>query len=110
MSRKTVYDGIEFDSRKEAARYAELVLLQKAGNISDLRLQVKYELIPAQYIDGKCAERAVSYKADFVYIRDGETIVEDVKGYKDPKSTAYAQYTIKRKLMLQKYGIRIREV
>ena len=117
-----------YDSAKEARRAEELRLLQRAGEISDLREQVKFELIPAIYVnaDGEriesheemplkpwfikkhglwCAERSASYVADFVY-RDkaGNTIVEDVKGVRT------AEYKIKRKLMFWIKGIRVKEV
>lgn len=91
------------DSKKEAARHQELILLQRAGVISDLKCQVPLTLIPAQYIDGKCAERACRYIADFVYQENGKTVIEDAKGFKTK------DYIIKRKLVLWKYGIRIRE-
>lgn len=93
-----------FDSRKEARRHQELLLLERAGQIHGLKTQVEYILIPAQYIDGKCVERSCKYYADFVYLQDGQLVVEDAKGYRTK------DYVIKRKLMLQKYGIRIREV
>lgn len=93
-----------FDSKREETRWHELTLLQKTGQIKALERQKRYTLIPAQYINGKCVERAVTYKADFVYIENGETIVEDVKGFKTK------DYIIKRKLMLYIHGIRIREV
>ena len=95
------YNG--FDSKKEANRYAELALMQRAGVIQNLRRQVKFELIPAQYIDGKCVFRSCSYIADFVYEQNGETVIEDTKGFKTP------EYIIKKKLMLQVYGILIKE-
>jgi len=98
-AKKTVVDGIIFQSRKEAKRYQELKLMQRAGLISDLRRQVKFELIPKQQ-----GERAVSYIADFVYSEDGQTVVEDVKGVRTPV------YRIKKKLMLWRHGVRIREV
>ena len=103
---KTVMYGIEFDSKKEATRYGELLILQKAGQITDLKRQVKYELIPAQYIDGKCVERACNYVADFVYYEMPymNVVVEDTKGFRTP------EYIIKRKLMLQKHGLRIKEI
>lgn len=122
-NRKTrVSNGQLADSRKEARRYEELLLLQRAGKISDLRTQVPYELIPAQYEtyerygksgnrlkDGiKLVERAVNYVADFVYLEDGKLVVEDVKGYRD--GAAYSIFVIKRKLMLHIHGIRIREI
>lgn len=106
-AKKTVFHGITFDSQKEAQRYAELRLLERGKAISDLRLQVKFELIPAQYDEnGKLIERAVNYVADFVYIdlKTCKHIVEDTKGVKTK------DYIIKRKLMLKEYGIRIREV
>lgn len=103
-NRKVIHDGIEFDSTKEANRYCELKLMQRAGLISDLQLQVSFKLIPSQYIDGKVVERPVSYIADFVYKQNGQTVVEDTKGMKTK------DYIIKRKLMLYIHGIRIREV
>ena len=103
-SKKTYVNGIEFDSRKEARRYTDLSLLERAGIISELQRQVKFELLPSQRIDGKVVERPVSYVADFVYKKDGETVVEDTKGVKTK------DYIIKRKLMLYIHGIRIAEV
>ena len=122
-NRKITIDGITFDSRKEARRYSELSLLQRAGTIRNLRRQVKYELIPAQYEEyerysektgkrlknGKRAvEKACTYAADFVYEQrtgDGwQTVVEDVKGVRTEA------YKIKKKLMLHVHGIKIKEV
>lgn len=107
---KVIYNGIKFDSKKEAARYKELKLLEDLGEISNLELQKKYLLIPSQRIQGKVVERECSYIADFVYYEDGILVVEDVKGYRDPASAAYKVFTIKRKLMLYKYGIRVKEI
>lgn len=112
---KTIVDGIEFDSRKEAARYKDLKLLEAAGEISNLEMQVKFVLIPTQrepdfvgvrggIKKGKVIEKECSYLADFVYIRDGEVIVEDTKGIRTK------DYIIKRKLMLYLLGIRIQEI
>ena len=105
---KTSLDGSTFDSRKEAQRFAELSLLEKAGEIYDLECQVEYELIPPQKYrsEGRWkALRGVKYIADFRYTtKDGETVVEDVKGFKTDA------YKIKRKLMLERYGILVREV
>lgn len=124
-NRKTVVDGIQFDSAKEANRYCELKLLQRAGQITDLELQKDFELIPAQYEtferygkngkrlqDGKrCVEKSCTYKADFAYkTKDGRLIVEDTKGYRDPSSAGYAKFVIKRKLLLWRYGIKIVEI
>lgn len=104
-SKKTEVDGIVFDSLKEARRYQQLKLMEKAGIICNLKRQVKYELVPAQYIDEKCVERAVTYTSDFEYDDvNGKHIVEDTKGVRTK------DYIIKRKLMLHKYGIYIREV
>lgn len=103
-AKKTELDGITFDSRKEADRYAELKLLERSGAIHNLQRQVRYELIPAQKKDGKTVERACHYIADFVYEENGKTVVEDVKGYRTK------EYVLKRKLMLQVHGIEVREV
>lgn len=109
-NKKTVVDGIQFDSKKEAQRYCELKLLQRAGVIKELELQKEFELIPTQRIDGKVVERACKYKADFAYLQNGKLVVEDVKGYRDPKSAGYAKFVIKRKLMLWRYGVQIIEI
>ena len=119
-AKKVSVDGIEFDSKKEARRYQELLLLQKAGEIYMLERQKVYELLPAQrepdtvgkrggIIKGKLLERAVEYVADFVYTdKNGKTVVEDVKGFRE--GGAYAVFILKRKLMLYRYGIKIIEV
>lgn len=107
-SRKVTVDGITFDSQKEYRRFCELRLLERAGKITDLELQAKYELIPSQRIGGKVVERACNYIADFRYKENGEVVVEDVKGYKQSK--AYDIFAIKRKLMLWIHGIRVKEV
>lgn len=89
-----------YASKKEATRAHHLQLMARAGVISDLREQVRYELVGKQE-----GERPVSYVADFVYQNpQGQTVVEDVKGYKTPI------YVLKRKLMLLVHGIRIVEV
>lgn len=119
-SKKVTVDGLEFASRKEAKRWTELRILEKAGAISDLKTQVKFVLIPAQrepdtvgarggIKKGKLIERECAYIADFVYKdNQGETVVEDVKGYKG--GGAYELFKIKRKLMLYVHGIRIVEI
>ena len=100
------YNG--YDSKKEAKRAAELKLLEKAGVISNLQEQVVYELIPAQYriVNGKkkCIERAIKYIADFQYVENGNTVVEDAKGFRTDV------YRIKKKLMLYFHNIQIKEV
>lgn len=102
-NKRTTINGITFDSRKEAQRYSELCLMQRAGKIKDLRRQVRYEIVPKV---GK--ERATYYVADFVYAeKQGDiwqTVVEDTKGVKTDV------YRLKRKLMLWRHGIEIREV
>ena len=103
-SKKVTVDGVEFDSRKEAHRYTELLLLERAGAIQGLQRQVKFELIPSQRYDGKVIERPCHYVADFVYQENGNTVVEDTKGFRTK------DYIIKRKLMLYLCGIRIKEV
>jgi hypothetical protein len=116
-ARKVTINGITYDSRKEYRRHTELLLMQRAGAISDLKHQVEYELIPAQYetyerygkkgqrlTDGqRCVEKAVKYIADFVYTENGKLVVEDSKGVRTK------DYVIKRKLMLYVHGIRIKE-
>lgn len=103
---KAEVDGIRFDSLKEARRYQELKLMERAGEIKDLQLQVKYVLVPTQKIEGKVVERELSYRADFVYFNNEirQTVVEDVKGVKTK------EYRIKKKLMLYLLGIQISEV
>ena len=103
-NRKTVLDGIKFDSKKEALRWMELKMLEKAGKISDLERQVKYVLIPAQYLDGKLIERQCAYIADFRYLENGQVVVEDTKGVRTK------DFIIKRKLMLKVYGIAVKEI
>ena len=116
-SKKVEVDGIVFDSRKEAKRWLELSLFEKAGVISDLQRQVKFILIPAQrepdtvgarggIKKGKVIEKECAYIADFVYkdLTLNESVVEDTKGYRTK------DYIIKRKLMLYVHGIRIKEV
>lgn len=106
-NKRIILDGLTFDSRHEASRWVELNYLQRAHIITGLARQVKYELIPAQKDEkGKVIEKACSYIADFVYSENGRLVVEDAKS----EATRTPAYRIKKKLMLQKYGIRIREV
>lgn len=107
-AKKVEYRGKTFDSRAECERYIYLNDLMKKGKIQNLIWQKKFELIPNLRDGGVVVERAVYYIADFVYTKDGRLIVEDVKGYKGGAS--YQLYVLKRKLMLQRYGIRVREV
>ncbi len=109
-NRKVTVEGETYDSMKEYRRFCELVLLQRAGEISGLQRQVKFQLIPAQRTrgpDGKTrTERAVVYIADFVYTdnRTGRQIVEDVKGMRTK------EYILKRKMLLFFRGIAITEI
>lgn len=113
--------GEVFDSQHEYQRWLELQVLEKAGKISGLMRQVKFELIPPQMEvyerisektgrrlqDGhRCVEQAVNYIADFVYWKDEKMVVEDAKS----PATRTDSYIIKRKLMMERHGVKIREV
>jgi hypothetical protein len=102
---KVKYDGRTFDSQKECQRYMDLKLLERAGEIKDLRLQYKFVLQPGYEFQGKKI-REITYIADFVYwdVKKGYMIVEDVKGYRTEI------YKIKKKMFEFKYGIPIHEV
>ena len=104
---KSKYKNIKvngFDSKKEYFRALQLNILQKANEISDLKFQVKFILIPAFKENNKTIERECSYIADFTYFdKDKNFIIEDVKGYKTEV------YKIKRKLMRQQ-GLIITEI
>ena len=103
-ARTIIADGHKFDSKREYERYQVLRAMERNGEIMDLRTQVTYTLIPSQYIGRKCVERPLKYIADFTYVHGGETVCEDVKGYRTDV------YRIKRKLMLYIHGIRVHEV
>lgn len=106
-NRKTEFDGITFDSMKEANRYAELRLLEKAGEISDLELQSPFLLQPGFAHKGK-KYQSIKYVADFVYLdKDGTRVVEDVKS---PATRKDKVYQIKKKMMLYVHGIEIKEI
>lgn len=109
-AKKVTVKGETFDSLAEAKRWRDLTWLERGGVIRGLSRQVKYVLIPKQYDENhKIVEREVSYVADFVYQdENGQLVVEDVKGYQ--KGPVYALFVIKRKLMLERYGIRVQEV
>lgn len=105
-AKKTVVDGITFDSKLEAKRYTELLWLQKAGEISNLQRQVPFTLQEAFTKNGK-RYRAIKYVADFVYTDNRKlmTVVEDTKG----KETDV--YKLKKKLFEKVYpGLTITEV
>lgn len=104
---KIELDGMVFDSKHEAHRWCELKYMERVGLIKDLKRQVRFEVIPAQYDErDRIIERPTTYIADFVYTENGKKVVEDAKS----PATKTDVYKIKKKLMLQKYGIRIREV
>ena len=120
-NKKIVAGGLTFDSKKEFTRYCELRLLEKAGKIQDLQMQVKYVLIPTQYEPiprysqktGKrlkdkevCIEQECAYIADFVYKENGTLVVEDTKS--EPTKTR--TYKLKKRLLFEKYGIEIKEI
>ena len=115
-SRKVINEDGVFDSRKEYKRWRELKLLEQAGKIEDLERQVRIELIPAirepdkvgkrgGVIKGKVIERKVSYTADFRYYDPeiADYVYEDVKGVRTK------DYILKRKILMWRYGIRIKE-
>jgi hypothetical protein len=117
-TKTTTSDGITHDSQKEAQRWCELKLLERGGYISNLQRQVEFELIPNQYEtierysksgvrlkdQVKLIERAVNYVADFCYIENGQMVVEDIKS----PITQTPAFVIKRKLMLQVHGIKVK--
>lgn len=112
-NKKITVDGQTYDSKKEYLRHKELLLLERAGKIQDLRRQVEYMLIPSQFgmvpdaetgrTKRVCLERACNYRADFTYFENGKLVVEDCKGFRTP------DYILKRKMMLYLLEIRIRE-
>ncbi len=106
-NRKCEFDGHKFDSVKEMHRYQELRLRERAGEITDICLQVPFELLPAFDLDGK-HYRAITYIADFTYINveKDELVIEDVKS---PVTRENAVYQLKRKMMAY-HGFRITEV
>lgn len=96
-AKRSLFDNIWFDSQKEKQRYVQLKLMLKAGKISDLELQPRYDID----VNG---QRICFYKADFRYVENGKTIVEDVKGMKT------AVYNLKKKLVKACHNIDIVEV
>lgn len=97
---KTVVDGVIFDSKREAARYSVLKMMERAGEITNLKLQPEFEIVPRV---GKF--RAKRYIADFSYTdKDGNYVVEDAKGVRTPT------YRLKAHLLKERHGIDIVEV
>lgn len=96
-NKKTIIDGIKFDSIVEGRRYKELKILEKGNCITDLKLQPKFEL-QTKFTNAKGEHiRAITYKADFSYIENGKIIVEDVKGVETK------DFKLKKKLFEYKY-------
>ena len=118
-NKKIVNEFGKWDSKKEYERYLRLKEAEEKGLISDLRTQVTFELIPAiteEYVEHlktkdkiktRVLQRAVTYKADFVYIKDGEEIIEDVK---ISKGLIPKEFALKEKIFFWKYGKRIQLV
>lgn len=104
-NQKTEVAGITFDSKKEAERYLELKMMERAGMIKDLELQKRMEIIPKtdKY-------RAINYIADFSYFdnQTGKSVCEDVKGMR--KGTAYQLFKLKQKILYWRYQIEVKEV
>lgn len=96
---KVIVNGITFHSRAEASRYTDLVRMQAAGVISDLQLQVRFQLLGVGSAllrivsQGYPKGRVVNYVADFVYVEEGQVIIEDVKGMATP------EYKLKKAIM-----------
>lgn len=98
-AQKVVIDGVKYDSKKEAARAQELMMLQRVGRISGLKFQVPFILLDPFKHDGK-TERAIKYVADAVYFENGRYIVEDTKS---PATRVNRVYQMKRKMLLARY-------
>ena len=116
-AKKVTICGIDFDSKKEGMRYLLLKDMERSGEISDLQLQVSFELLPVIYrdevvhlktkdkVERRLVQRAVHYVADFVYTdKEGVRHVEDTKGLRLP------DYILKKKMMLALLGIEITEI
>lgn len=105
---KVTQAGITHDSGKEASRWHQLQLLQRAGQISDLKRQVSFVLAPAVRLAGEAKKKpALRYFADFTYVHAGHLVVEDTKSVPTRKLSAYR---IKKHLMATVHGIHITEI
>ena len=105
-NKKVEYDGIKFDSQKEKSYYIKYKLMEKSGEIYDLRRQVPFELLQTFRLGDK-TYRKTKYIADFTfYYKSGKFHVIDVKS----KATRTQVYQLKKKLMAWKYGLEIEEV
>ena len=104
---RTVVNGIEFDSLAERDRYLELLVMEKAGIITDLECHPRYEIIPPQKVPGHPSFRAAHYTADFRYKRDGVEHVEDVKS---TYTREEKDYILRRKMLYYRHGIYVEEI
>lgn len=100
-SKKAEFNGITFDSKHERDRYIELVLMEKAKAIQDLKIQQRFPLIAKSKYG-----REIYYRADFTYYENGELVVEDAKSSITRKNPVYR---LKRRMMQERYNITIRE-
>lgn len=102
---KTTFMGLKFDSKGEANRYGELVILERMGHIQNLKRQVSFELAPSVKFSGESkAKPALRYMADFLYFKDGKKVVEDFKS----EATKTEVFRMKQHLMLSVHGIEIK--
>ena len=102
-NKRVTVDGIRFDSIREANRWQELRLMERAGVVRDLQRQVPFELIPAQRVGGRQL-KPIRYIADFSYLDErGNRVIEDAKGVQTPV------YRIKKRMLLWLYGIEVLE-
>ena len=102
-NKRTVVDGITFDSNAEARRWSYLRLMEKAGEISGLERQVSFALVEGVRFAGEARKRpAIRYVADFTYVENSRLVIEDVKGVETP------EFRLKRHLMLALHGREIR--
>jgi len=99
-AKKTEFNGIKFDSKHERDRYVELLLMEKAQAIQDLKTQVRFPLIPKSKYG-----REIYYVADFTYYEDGKLVIEDTKS----PITKTPVYRLKKRLVAEKYNIIIKE-
>lgn len=110
-SHKVQIDGVDFDSKAEAARYSELLLLLLAGEISDLRCHPVWVLQPGFQTPNGHKIRAITYQADFSYIENEQLVVEDVKPrWDNRKDGAWRVFRLKAKMMLYQHGVDVKVV
>lgn len=107
-NKKVVFDGLKFDSKREAARWGELKVFERIGRITMLRRQVAYVLAPSvKFTGARAAKPAIRFIADFDYLEGGNLVVEDVKS---PVTAKLPAFQMKRHLMLSIHGIEIKVV